>query len=166
MFSTMYLNYWCIQNILSSIRTQTVLKPACLWVSWTLQSHEESAESSVCGSVLPRGKWPEKDEVKNNSLCCLPVVCIYFIDWNKDGSLYSKDWEEGSEERCTFHPTNECLPVYVILCLVYEEVYWGWWHHLCPECHCDWWTEHWRWVWGNSGVWRITCGNLKVVMNR
>ncbi len=109
----------------------------CVCVSGTWQSHEVSVESPVRGSVLPRGKRPEKDEAKDDSLCCLSAVCLYFIDWNKDGSLYSIDWEEGPEERCTFHPTNECWPVSVMLCLVCDEVYRGWGHHLCPQCHCD-----------------------------
>ena len=108
----------------------------CVCVSGTWQSHEVSVESPVRGS-LPRGKRPEKDEAKDDSLCCLSAVCLYFIDWNKDGSLYSIDGEEGPEERCTFHPTNECWPVSVMLCLVCDEVYRGWGHHLCPQCHCD-----------------------------
>jgi len=170
MVSTAYLNYWCIQNILSSVRSQTVPKPAfecvCVCMSGTRQSHKASAESPVRGSVLPWWKRPEKDEVKDNSLCCLSAVCMYFIDWNKDGSSYSIDWEEEPKERCTFHPTNECWPIYVILCLVCEEVYRGCWHHLCPECHRDWWMEHWGLVWGNSRVLRVTCGNLKAVTNQ
>jgi len=126
---------------------------------------------SVCGvairsSVLPWGKRPETDKVKDDSLWCLSTVCMYFMDWNKNGSLYSVNWEEEPEERCTFHPTNECWPIYVILCLVCEVVYQGWWCHLCLEYHCDSWMEYWGLVWGNFRVLKVTCGNVKAVKNQ
>ena len=99
--------------------------------------------------------------------CCLSVrTGFLFMDCDGDGNLYFINWEEGPEERCAFHPENECCPIYIICCLVCEEIYRGWWRHLCPECHREWWTEHHGLAWGNFRVLRVTCGNLRAITNQ